>query len=737
MKRSIDCVAASSVKRVKTQGRLSVVVSFVAKTVRIPPPFESIPAKPADFLDPSLLLVRATARHRGLDRLYNAWRLVDEVLPATALSRLVVEYMEPPVDVERYVHVRVAYESIPQAGLAVQGLPRLLEAAEFSVSSAEDYIHTHDLSLPGAWPAAAESRLHGQPLAWHRVAMASLAPRILAPSVVDSGRLKSVVLEGGQWCVDLAAGRLYAAAPAQRTAACTIRWRGALLSAPTGAGKTALAISLARVRTHRYPLGAVVVTPGQHRVCLPGTTVVVVPPHLVHQWRTALMREAPGELLTVEDVRGLRRMQSPAYLARYRFVLINATFLTSNVRALRTAWETVRSTLATVEFGARIVDEYTEVVPTDPRLARGSDRVFFPVSKALSLLQLLSTASTTLLVSATPYTDMYTRWFHLLCTSVLLGAEYDGRLLFGPVDETPLLECLADEQVVFSGNPSAYERADVVHRVLHAMRQPYFPVPPTGLHELHVHLVDVPPSPVTLACRAHDLHTSLQGVQLRVSSGYKLPTASVFRNHYNRVDMTGRPCYQSFRSRVDAMVREGKADIRDLPETTVFPAPVTVLQTGPSLELPAGHAEESWSNAPDGWIAVAGLMRSFGPTSRVLLFVDETDLVTMGTVLGILNIKVLVLKGNSKALSSRIERFKGGQSAAMVVPSSHCSGMNLPMVTHIVVPYLPTNCHQASLRQLIGRVQRHGSTSQTQVVFVASDMVCATQQKRALASIEA
>jgi late competence protein required for DNA uptake (superfamily II DNA/RNA helicase) len=105
-------------------------------------------------------------------------------------------------------------------------------------------------------------------------------------------------------------------------------------------------------------------------------------------------------------------------------------------------------------------------------------------------------------------------------------------------------------------------------------------------------------------------------------------------------------------------------------------------------------------------------------------------------MLGMLALEVLVLSGNSKALSSRIRRFKGGAHGVMVVPSSHCSGINLPMVTHIIVPYLPTACSTSDLRQLVGRVQRHGSRAHPRVVFVAEGMDRAAQEQRALASIE-
>lgn len=97
------------------------------------------------------------------------------------------------------------------------------------------------------------------------------------------------------------------------------------------------------------------------------------------------------------------------------------------------------STLASVEFGLRIVDEFTEVVPAEPNLNfRGhyGDRMFFAKPRALSLLQVLCAATSTVAVSATPYLQVSSRLPNLLCTLVLLGAQYEGATLFGAVPIT-------------------------------------------------------------------------------------------------------------------------------------------------------------------------------------------------------------------------------------------------------------------------------------------------------------
>ena len=739
-KRAVDTATThdpTTEKRTKTNRQSSLLLSFVSKSVLLPHPLECVPVKPADLVDHAFALSRATAPHQGLDAHYKTWCIIDQVVRVTAVSRLVMEYVDPPVDVDRFVHVFVACGSLPPAGVVVEQLPGLLETTQCTWAEADDCVRVcDDLSLAGWWPDTAQSPLHAQPLPWHRVAMACLGPKILHPSSVDAGYPTSVVLEGGQWCADIHAGRIYPAAPTQRTNTGRICTYGSLHCAPTGAGKTSLAISLARVRTGLHRTGTVVVVPGQHRVCLPGTTVVVVPPHLVSQWRSSLHRAVGARrLLTVENVRGLRDLRSPEHLAQYRFVLVNATFLSSNTRALQAEWEVVRATLAMVTFGARIIDEFTEVVPGDRGVLPFRSPVFFSQPKALSLVQSLFVASTTLLVSATPFTDLSTRRSNLLAMAVLLGAEYNGRILFGATDDTFVFKGVAEDRLARGAHTS--ECSDVVDRVLYAIRQPYFLVPPTSLHELSVHLATVPPSPVTSACTVHGLDTSLRGV--RLAGGYVLPTADAFRTHYDRVDWRGLPYHRAFRGVVDRMVRLGKADIRDTPETTVCPTPVTLFQTGSPrhrVDLSTTLVEETPSFIPDGWVAVARAILSCGETAHVLLYVRADDLATMTQILSLLDVTVLVLKGNSKALSARIERFKGGRSAAMVVPSSHCSGMNLPMVTHVIVPYLPTDCSQASLRQVIGRVQRHGSTSHTQVLFVAPGMECAAQQGRALMSIE-
>jgi hypothetical protein len=505
----------------------------------------------------------------------------------------------------------------------------------------------------------------------------------------------------------------------------SIRYQGALLAARTGAGKTYLAIALACALLSGHMLGTMRSVPGESRILLPATAVVLVPSHLFSQWRQHLYLATGSEgVLVVENVLTLRKL-TPALMARHRFVLVNGTFLTTNTGALRTEWDVVRQSLAVVTFGLRILDEFTTLIPM-PRIHPPSGAwVAYCRPRSLALLHALWDARTSLLVSATPFLSRSDRWSNMLCMASLLRAEYNGRLLFGAVDELEVFQYLGSSTPSGSRHgdlAATRESAAVVTRVLYALRQPYFRVPPGGEHHLSTHLVQVPPSPTTRLCRLYAHPVSMTGVLGIPGNPY--PTASVFRTYYDRVDTRGQPVHRTFRRRLAALVARGEADIRDLPDTAVCPVPVLLLQSGPPhhrLEMPVGLPETP-SRIPDVWLALARLMESAGEGARSLLYIRSEHLTTMEYILVGLGISVLVLKGNSKQLSARIAKFKGGHNVAMVVPDSHVDGMDLPMTTHIFVPYRPTTCNRSCLRQLVGRVRRHGSTSHTRLVFVAAGM---------------
>ena len=714
-------------------------VAFVHKNVLTPPPLVRLPVHTGHLVDQTYLSVQATTQRARLDSYNTTWHLLDDILGVAALTTLVVAYLDPPLDLGEYTHVGIDCTALPPDGLPIPGLSEMLAQAIVSEAPvtrlgremSELYTRPHALGGLGEWPDEVRTSLHAEPLAWQRVAMQKLAPCLLRPPSTGVGNLQSVLFGGGRWQADLRAERVYPAGPSSTTSAGCVEWRGGLLHAGTGTGKTDVAVALGLRCTAEQ--SAVVRVPGSVRAFLPGTCVVVVPPHLLSQWGETLVRAAPGRVLVLENVRGLRRLESVAYLAQFRFVLVNATFLDSNSSAFHAEWDRVCRTLLAVRFRLRIVDEFTECVQVEAPAFRG-DRIGVSRGAALVLLETLFPAAATLLVSATPF-PVRSAWSRVLCMAVLLGASYNGRTLFAVVDECTATWSIGAGQPVRKG-VIAFEDRAIVGSALVAMQQPYFAVPPSRQHVLSVHLLGVPPSEATCLCAMYGYRASVRGVMLSYTTGYQMPSAEAFRAFYEDIDHHGRYANPRFRQTVDRRVAEGRDDIRCLPATTHRPPPVAVLQTGPAryhLAMPCSG--ETPSCVADVWVAVHGILGTPGAATRALLFVHDRDLPMAQKMLGELAVEVLVLSGNSKALSSRIKRFKGGAHGVMVVPSSHCSGINLPMVTHIIIPYLPTTCSTADLRQLIGRVQRHGSRAHTRVVFVAEDMDRAAHEERALASI--
>jgi hypothetical protein len=173
---------------------------------------------------------------------------------------------------------------------------------------------------------------------------------------------------------------------------------------------------------------------------------------------------------------------------------------------------------------------------------------------------------------------------------------------------------------------------------------------------------------------------------------------------------------------VNENVNAGRRDIRQLPTTTVCPLPYIVAEEGPNqLAMPTETAETA-SKFLDVWVALAGVVAAAGARLRGLLYLKARDLSILPHVAELLGQTVHELKGNSTTMAKRLRDFQAGQITLLMVPASHCSGMDLPMVTHIFVPYKPTECTKADIVQLVGRVRRHGSASATRVVFIDHGM---------------
>jgi hypothetical protein len=440
---------------------------------------------------------------------------------------------------------------------------------------------------------------------------------------------------------------------------------------------------------------------------------VIVPPQILDQWRRVLQPVA--KTLVLETVRNLRHLGSVETLAGYRFVLVNATFLSSNNGAFQSTWEVLRCTLLSVRFRLRIVDEFTDYSRVDAPQFHG-DRIGVSRGVGILLLETVFMASATLLVSADPFPPR-SGWPHLLCMALLLGVEYDGRPLFGRVDECAVTRSLSVEKGVIHRGRLAFEDRRVVGRVLLGMRQPYFQTPRVCHRGSGVHMVHVPESAVSELCAVYGHPVSVRGVLLSRERGYEMPSASVFRAAYLNADDTR---YRTLRRRQrrEELMAAGHLDICCYPAATRRPALVTLLRTGSStLALPC----PSWtpSCVGDVWVAVHGILTAQSE-ARALLFVHEHHLAMAQRMLSVLELDVLVLDGNSAVIASRIRQFTGGTHSVMVVPSTRCSGIDLPEVTHIIVPYRPSTCRIADIRQLVARVQRRGTSLGTCVVFVAT-----------------
>jgi hypothetical protein len=439
------------------------------------------------------------------------------------------------------------------------------------------------------------------------------------------------------------------------------------------------------------------------------------------QWTDALTATVdPQELLFLRDRKALQRLCSPEDLAAYRFVLVNTTFLSTNHTALRDAWTTLCASLAVCEFRLRIIDEYTSkflqaiVKPTPHR----GEPVVFARSRPLEILQTMFSASATLLISATPFDDLNYQWTNQLLTMVLLGVEVSGQPLFTPPHTARMYSYLCNT-VAFKPLVCTESWA-TVSRVFRVMDHGFFPVPPWRAHNVSLHLLLVPPSANTVQYLEHGLAVRLNGLYL---SRYSvLPSRTVILDHFNKLDHYNRPAHPTFRLRVEANVAAGKPDLRQLPETTTCPLPRALMETGVNrLHMPT-ECPVTATELPDVWVALLRVVEAGGPGLRGLLYLKSKDAFTMAQITELMGETVPELKGNSNTMASRLKKFRQGVYPLLMVPSTHCSGMDLPMVTHIFVPYRPTDCSKADILQLVGRVRRHGSASTTRVVFIAHRM---------------
>ena len=627
----------------------------------------------------------------------------------------------------------------PQKRIEERGFWALPFVPHAGGSHTNSWLHSFQQAYP---PVAGHPRTQLDP--WQLHIVEYFLPKLRGPTLTPLPPIDRLLTynstdaaEALPVLVDARAGIAYPVPPSAPPPVSHMQFHGLVLQAPTGTGKTDIAACLALSATSAHEPGSGYME--NHHTFLPALAVFVVPSATLQQWHNVLQTYVPQGKLAVfhnkhdldREVLAMQRMRRP-FLKPFRAALFNETFFGSNAQRLE-AYPQFRNITPHV----LVVDEFhTWQASFDETKKRTT------LKQGWRLLLSLFEPKYRILVSATPAPHanpeqegvttmrylMYQNYSRIL---FMLGATVQGQRIFREEPKALTLWPRSDENKARKEKKTlVVHTSDTaeVHQLLQHFRIDRLPAKRYDAPVHHCTMITTPTA--TDKVLRHNNLTQLSNGNLQpVNRTMRtwgpmtmLPRASWFQDMTQTGDITKRRYWSSFLTCTDG----SELDMRCFPATHDVHAPVFLATEGPHAEqlqalllsAPATCKTAVETTMHPRWWSLAIVSQYL--TRLRFLHIIYTKKHHMKYVLPTLltnEVQPLVLEGNSRTLLARLRMFHK-TSAPLLVPQKHCTGINLPAVHVVVVPYKRSNVQGADLTQFIGRVTRYGKHEHTTVLYL-------------------